>query len=94
MISVLSSNVFAQGNQTSNQQQGLDPVALLNTTNTAMTALNEGNATQAEQTLSQLQQELINATGKQVVVIVDPSSPPTTSDEFDSEGDDGESNGE
>jgi hypothetical protein len=59
---------------------------LLNYTNAAILALNEDNTSAAQDSLVQIQNALINASGKQVVVIPAPAiSLPTDND--DDEGD-------
>jgi flagellar motor protein MotB len=81
-----------QANQTqqqSNQSKQQDPEMnekLLNYTNAAILALNEDNTSAAQDSLVQIQNALINASGKQVVVIPAPavSSP---ADNDDDEGD-------
>jgi len=77
-----------QSNQTqeqTNQSKQQDPEMnekLLNYTNAAILALNDDNTTAAEQHLVQIQNALINASGKQVVVV---PAPAIQSDEEDSE---------
>ena len=69
-----------QTNQSSSQQQQqLNPEELLNSTNAAIIALNEDDDEQAAQLLSQIQQQLINATGKEVLIV--PSATIDTDDE-------------
>lgn len=54
--------------QTSSQPQ-MDATELLNLTNAAIIALNEDEPEQAQQILSEIQQQLISNLGKEVVVI-------------------------
>jgi len=77
---------LAQANQTqeqvSNQTQQPDSKMiekLLNFTNTAILALNEDDISVAEDNLGQIQNTLINASGKQVVIV--PAPAVSTSDE-------------
>lgn len=77
---------LAQANQTqqqvSNQTQQPDPKMiekLLNFTNNAILALNEDDISVAEDNLGQIQDTLINASGKQVVIV--PAPAVSTSDE-------------
>ncbi|WP_159357476.1 hypothetical protein [Candidatus Nitrosocosmicus sp. SS] len=80
-----------QANQTqqqANQTQQQDPKMnekLLNYTNAAILALNDDNTEAAQTSLQQIQSALINATGKQVVIVPAPAI--SSSDESD----DGES---
>ncbi|MGD9672253.1 MAG: hypothetical protein AB7U98_02100 [Candidatus Nitrosocosmicus sp.] len=80
-----------QANQTqqqSNQSKQQDPKMnekLLNYTNTAILALNEDNTDVAQDSLVQIQNALINASGKQVVIVPAPAAVPTSPD--DSDGD-------
>jgi negative regulator of genetic competence, sporulation and motility len=68
-----------QTNQTqsqSNQSKQQDPQMiekLLNYTNVAILALNDDNTTAAQDSLVQIQNVLINASGKQVIVIPAPA---------------------
>ena len=80
-----------QSNQTqqqqSNQTQQQDPEMnekLLNYTNSAILALNDDNTSAAQSNLVQIQNALINASGKQVVVI---PAPAISLDESDEESD-------
>ncbi len=57
---------------------------LLNYTNTAILALNDDNISSAQDSLVQIQNELINASGKQVIVIPAPALS-TDDDEEDSD---------
>ena len=82
-----------QANQTQQQQQAnqskqQDPELgekLLNYTNAAILALNDDDIDVAQDNLVQIQNALINASGKQVVVVPAPAVP---SDEEGSEGSD------
>ncbi len=80
-----------QANQTqqqSNQSKQQDPKMnekLLNYTNTAILALNEDNTDVAQDSLVQIQNALINASGKQVVIVPAPAAVPASPD--DSDGD-------
>ncbi len=67
-------------NQTQPQQDPKVIEKLLNYTNIAILALNEDNTEVAQDSLQQIQTELINATGKQVVVV---PAPAVSSDESD-----------
>jgi hypothetical protein len=77
-----------QANQTqptqANQSKQQDPKMnekLLNFTNTAILALNDDNTSAAQDSLVQIQNELINASGKQVIVIPAPAISTDDSDE-------------
>ena len=70
-----------QANQSNQQNPELDE-KLLNFTNAAILALNDDDIGAAQDYLVQIQNELINASGKQVVVVPTPYIP---SDEEDSE---------
>ena len=77
-----------QQQQQSNQSKQQDPELgekLLNYTNAAILALNDDDIDVAQDNLVQIQNALINASGKQVVVVPAPAVP---SDEEDSEGSD------
>jgi polyphosphate kinase 2 (PPK2 family) len=81
-----------QANQTqqqSNQSKQQDPQMiekLLNYTNAAIIALNEDNTSAAQGSLVQIQNTLINASGKQVLVIPAPAiSVPSDDDNGDSD---------
>ena len=82
---------LAQANQTqsqTNQSKQQDPEMnekLLNYTNAAILALNDDNTSAAQDNLVQIQNALINASGKQVVVV--PAPAPAVS----SSSDDGDS---
>lgn len=74
--------------QSANQSKQQDPKMnekLLNYTNAAILALNDDNTSAAQASLQQIQSALINASGKQVVVVPAPAVP--SSDDSD----DGES---
>ena len=78
-------NTTQQTQQQANQSKQQDPELgekLLNYTNAAILALNDDDIGAAQDNLVQIQNELINASGKQVVVVPAPSIP---SDEEDSE---------
>jgi hypothetical protein len=62
-----------QDNQTQPQQDPKMNEKLLNYTNAAILALNDDNTTAAQDSLVQIQNALINASGKQVVVIPAPA---------------------
>jgi uncharacterized glyoxalase superfamily metalloenzyme YdcJ len=62
-----------QANQSSKQQDPQMIEKLLNYTNAAILALNDDNTTAAQDSLVQIQNALINASGKQVVVIPAPA---------------------
>jgi predicted PurR-regulated permease PerM len=70
-----------QANQSKQQDPELDE-KLLNYTNAAILALNDDDIGAAQDNLVQIQNELINASGKQVVIIPAPAIP---SDEEDSD---------
>ena len=78
---------LAQTNQTqqqANQSKQQDPELdekLLNYTNAAILALNDEDIGAAQDNLVQIQNELINASGKQVVIIPAPAVAPSSSDE-------------
>ena len=61
-----------QGNQSKQQDPKMNE-KLLNYTNAAILALNDDNTTAAQDRLVQIQNALINASGKQVVVIPAPA---------------------
>ena len=74
-----------QTQQQANQSKQQDPELsekLLNYTNAAILALNDEDIGAAQDNLVQIQNELINASGKQVVIIPAPAIP---SDEEDSD---------
>ena len=77
---------LSQANQTqqSNQSKQQDPKMnekLLNYTNAAILALNDDNTSAAQDNLEQIQTSLINASGKQVVVVPTPAVSTDESDE-------------
>jgi hypothetical protein len=70
--------------QPANQTQPQDPEMnekLLNYTNAAILALNDDNISSAQDSLVQIQNELINASGKQVIVIPAPALSPDDDEE-------------
>ena len=83
---------LAQANQTqqpqqSNQSKQQDPKMnekLLNYTNAAILALNDDNTSAAQDNLVQIQNALINASGKQVVVVPAPAVSSPSDDDGDS----------
>jgi acetate kinase len=78
---------LAQTNQTqqqANQSKQQDPELgekLLNYTNAAILALNDDDIGAAQDNIVQIQKELINASGKQVVIIPAPAVDPSSSDD-------------
>jgi hypothetical protein len=78
---------LAQTNQTqqqANQSKQQDPELgekLLNYTNAAILALNDDDIGAAQDNLVQIQNELINSSGKQVVIIPAPAVAPSSSDD-------------
>ena len=84
-----TTNNSRQANQTQQQQQSnqskqQDPEMnekLLNFTNTAILALNEDDTSAAQDSLVQIQNELINSSGKQVVIVPAPAVAPSSSDD-------------
>ena len=88
---------LALANQTQQQQQAnqskqQDPKInekLLNFTNVVILALNEDNTSAAQDSLVQIQNALINASGKQVVIVPAPAAPSSGDDGDDD--DDGDS---
>ena len=84
-----------QSNQTqqqSNQSKQQDPQMnekLLNYTNAAILALNDDNTSAAQDNLVQIQNALINASGKQVVVVPAPAVSPSSSSDDGEDGDSG-----
>lgn len=70
-----------QGNQSKQQDPKMNE-KLLNYTNAAILALNDDNTSAAQDNLVQIQNALINASGKQVVVI---PAPAVESDDEDSD---------
>ena len=88
-----SQQQLAQANQTQQQQQAnqsskqQDPEMnekLLNYTNAAILALNDDNTSAAQDNLVQIQNALINASGKQVVVVPAPAVSSPSDDDGDS----------
>ena len=85
---------LAQANQTqsqTNQSKQQDPEMnekLLNYTNAAILALNDDNTSAAQDNLVQIQNALINASGKQVVVVPAPAVSPSSSSDDGEDGDD------
>jgi acetate kinase len=74
-------------NQSSKQQDPQMNEKLLNYTNAAILALNDDNTSAAQDNLVQIQNALINASGKQVVIVPAPavSSPSDDDDDGDSD---------
>ena len=62
---------------------------LLNYTNAAILALNDDNTSAAQDNLVQIQNALINASGKQVVVVPAPAVSPSSSSDDGEDGDSG-----
>lgn len=66
---------------------------MLNFTNAAILALNEDNTSAAQDSLAQIQNALINASGKQVVIVpaaaaaAPPAPPPSDDDDDDGDSD-------
>ena len=76
-----------QQQQQSNQSKQQDPKMnekLLNYTNAAILALNDDNTSAAQDNLVQIQNALINASGKQVVVVPAPAVSSPSDDDGDS----------
>ena len=76
-----------QQQQQSNQSKQQDPKMnekLLNYTNAAILALNDDNTRAAQDNLVQIQNALINASGKQVVVVPAPAVSSPSDDDGDS----------
>jgi hypothetical protein len=74
-----------QGNQSKQQDPKMNE-KLLNYTNTAILALNEDNTNAAQDSLVQIQNALINASGKQVAIVPAPAvSSPSDDDNGDSD---------
>ncbi|HEX5186310.1 MAG TPA: hypothetical protein VFV86_05410 [Nitrososphaeraceae archaeon] len=71
----------AASNQSKQQQDPKMNEKLLNFTNAAILALNDDNTSAAQDNLVQIQNELINASGKQVVIIPAPAVVPSSSDD-------------
>ncbi len=73
-------------NQSSKQQDPQMNEKLLNYTNAAILALNDDNTSAAQDNLVQIQNALINASGKQVVIVPAPAvSSPSDEDDGDSD---------
>jgi acetate kinase len=72
-----------QSNHSSKQQDPKMNEKLLNYTNAAILALNDDNTSAAQDNLVQIQNALINASGKQVVVV----PAPAVSSPYDDDGD-------
>lgn len=79
-----SNQTQQQSNQSKQQQDPQMNEKLLNYTNAAILALNDDNTSAAQSNLVQIQNALINASGKQVVVI---PAPALSVDESDEESD-------
>lgn len=82
---------LSQANQSqTNQSKSQDPKMnekLLNYTNTAILALNEDNTSAAQDSLVQIQNALINASGKQVTIVPAPAVAPSSSSDDDGDSD-------
>ena len=73
-------------NQSSKQQDPQMNEKLLNYTNAAILALNDDNTSAAQDNLVEIQNALINASGKQVVIVPAPAvSSPSDEDDGDSD---------
>src|SRR6187200_3282270 len=70
-----------QDNQSKQQQDPKMNEKLLNYTNAAILALNDDNTGAAQDNLVQIQNALINASGKQVVIVPAPAVAPSSSDD-------------
>lgn len=75
-----------QSNQ-SNQQDPKMNEKLLNFTNVAILALNEDNTSAAQDSLVQIQNALINASGIQVVIVPSPAAVPSSAGDDNDDGD-------
>jgi acetate kinase len=73
-----------QANQTKQQDPKMNE-KLLNYTNAAILALNDDNSSGAQENLVQIQNALINASGKQVVVVPAPTVSSPSDDDGDSD---------
>lgn len=73
-----------QTNQSTKQQEPQMNEKLLNYTNAAILALNDDNTSAAQDNLVQIQNALINASGKQVVVVPAPAVSSSSDDDGDS----------
>ena len=78
-----SNQTQQQSNQSSKQDPKLNE-KLLNYTNTAILALNDDNKSAAQDNLAQIQNALINASGKQVVIVPAPAVSSSSDDRGDS----------
>ncbi len=100
LLNTGSANIYGQlvnlnqTNQTqpqpANQTQPQDPEMnekLLNYTNAAILALNDDNTNAAQDSLVQIQNTLINASGKQVVIIPAPALAPSDNNDDDGDSD-------
>ena len=74
-----------QANQSSKQQDPQMNEKLLNYTNAAILALNDDNTSAAQDSLVQIQNSLINASGKQVVIVPAPAVSSPSDDDGDSD---------
>ncbi len=79
-----SNSTEQQANQSSKQQDPEMNEKLLNYTNAAILALNDDNTSAAQDNLVQIQNALINASGKQVVVVPAPAVSSPSDDDGDS----------
>ncbi len=73
-----------QGNQSKQQDPKMNE-KLLNYTNAAILALNDDNTSAAQDNLVQIQNSLINASGKQVVIVPAPAVSSPSDDDGDSD---------
>ena len=73
-----------QGNQSKQQDAEMNE-KLLNYTNDAILALNDDNTIAAQDSLVQIQNALINASGKQVVIVPAPAVSSPSNDDGDSD---------
>ena len=79
-VNIISTNQTGQGNQTTNSNsttsQSIDQLLtekLLNYTNDAIIALNDDNETEIQRNLVQIQNELIKAIDKPVIIVPAPA---------------------
>ena len=79
-----SNQTQQQANQSSKQQDPEMNEKLLNYTNAAILALNDDNTSAAQDNLVQIQNALINASGKQVVIVPAPAVSSPSDDDGDS----------
>ncbi len=79
-----SNQTQQQVNQSSKQQDPEMNEKLLNYTNAAILALNDDNTSAAQDNLVQIQNALINASGKQVVIVPAPAVSSPSDDDGDS----------